>query len=240
MTRKIRKLVLWHARNTILDRWDAEIDYDDGSVECAQLRVIPRSLRDSAAANPRADERPAKTAAPQCDCGPTDEHMEHEDDCPQLWYEESERLRKEIAALKAELAEWKESCLQAEDFWGKALARAEKSEALLEEWLRTPYFETLLEWQEWVEDSRPRVEKCVGGERESGSGMARVDAATKRPKPLSRQEAAANPAAPSTSPWGYKGVSTDSCPCHCISCMQGCGEHCISGICTHRKPGAKT
>ena len=160
---------------------------------------------------------------------------------PYSWaFEAWESVCKERDALKAELAEWKESCLQAEDFWEKALARAEKSEALLEEWLRTPYFETLLEWQEWVEDSRPRVEKCVGGERESGSGMARVDAATKRPKPLSRQEAAANPAAPSTSPWGYKGVSTDSCPCHCISCMQGCGEHCISGICTHRKPGAKT
>ena len=39
-----------------------------------------------------------------CNCpASTDEHMEHEDDCPQLWYEESERLRKEIAALKAEL-----------------------------------------------------------------------------------------------------------------------------------------
>ena len=38
-------------------------------------------------------------------------------------------------------------------------------------------------------------ESYEGGGRESGSGMARVDAATKRPKPLSRQEAAANPAA---------------------------------------------
>lgn len=46
--------------------------------------------------------------------------------------------------------------------------RAEAMKALLEEWLRTPFFETREGWEGWVAEFRPRVERLVRPEAPGG------------------------------------------------------------------------
>ncbi len=64
--------------------------------------------------------------------------------------EEIERLQNSVTTQKVERV--------------KLTRRIKELEALLWEWLHTPYFETEGEWDEWVTEFRPRVQKLLEGE----------------------------------------------------------------------------